>query len=86
MKPVGWNTVIRVMGYDRDAMRTALSRYRAAGYKPESFDTQRKARELLCDCLTAYQDLVEHKRGEMWVGYKREARDVRRRLEFELCP
>ena len=83
---VSWTAVVRVMGKDDDAMRIALSRYRAAGFVPDSFGTQRLARELLCDCLTAYEDIVEHRRGAEWAEWKSDVRGVREKLELELWP
>jgi hypothetical protein len=68
----------------------ALSRFRDAGFSPDSFGRLRNAREAAADALAHAEDWlelreVERPRRAHWYRPQREAiRAVRRRIELEL--
>lgn len=64
----------------------ALSAYRAAGFTADDFATRRQARLAMLEALVSAEDVLEiAARGRM-TSERLAVRDVRRRLESEVCP
>jgi hypothetical protein len=83
--PIGWPDVLRVIP-DEPTRSTALSRFRAAGFKPDEFAHHRNVRESVLEGHVSAEDALEAIRGEGATASRRAIKAVRRRLEVELWP
>ena len=83
-RAVTWPDVLRVLQDDK-TRALVVTRFQAAGFKPDQFASRRAAREVLADCLSRAEDWIECERASSTRDRERSAiRRVRRALEQEL--
>jgi hypothetical protein len=80
-----WPDVVRVL-QDAETRSYAVNALRDAGFSPDSFESQRKARETVAEALVRLEDQAELCRGSLAARRREAIRQIRRALELELWP
>lgn len=83
-RPITYAMVLAALPSD-EARSEALARYRGASFTPDEFGHRRSARAAMLEALVAAEDLLEARYPRRDVE-RADLRDLRRRLEVELCP
>ncbi len=77
-----WPDVLRVLS-DPQTRSSVVSRFRAAGFSADKFESSRKTRLALADALTREEDRLEFLRGKGAAEQRALIRTLRRALECE---
>ena len=81
-RAIGWSDVLRAV--PRDIVRErVLTRYRGAGFTPDAFAHDSRARAYMADCLTSAEDWLELAHPKL-KGDREALAAVRRPLELEI--